>query len=160
MKKNRENIFSRKGIKRGEIFLGVLVFLALLFQPCLAVLSPNYTAMTQAGRPLDSPGVTIHSETLAYGDFLFLNDTTWTPGSVGETIVNWKWNLTNLSDLTDSVVKNERNVSFGPFFKDGRGCCLTNILKNFGKYFFQSTSLENNLRSFFPLMIMHQIILK
>lgn len=41
-----------------------------------------------------------------------------------------------------------------------RGCCLTNILKNFGKYFFQSTSLENNLRSFFPLMIMHQIILK
>lgn len=124
MKKNRENIFSRKGIKRGEIFLGVLVFLALLFQPCLAVLSPNYTAMTQAGRPLDSPGVTIHSDTLAYGDFLFLNDTTWTPGSVGETIVNWKWNLTNLSDPTDSIVINERNVSFGPFIEDGNSYLL------------------------------------
>jgi len=119
MKKNRENIFSRKGIKRGEIFLGVLVVLALLFQPCLAVLSPNYTAMTQAGRPLDSPGLSGISDILAYGDYVFLNDTTWTPGSVGETIVGWEWNLSNTSDPTDYVIMNEQNPIFGPFIQDG-----------------------------------------
>jgi PKD repeat protein len=124
MKRIKEMFLSRKETKRAEIILGVLLTLALLLQPCLAVLTPNYIAMTQVGRPLDSPGVCGLGDTLAYGDFLFLNDTTWTPGSVGETIASWKWNLTNLSDPTDSVVKNERNVSFGPFIKDGNSYLL------------------------------------
>ena len=60
-----------------------------------------------------------------------------------------------------NLASNEENRGLlNEYKKEFRGCCLTNILKNFGKYFFQSTSLENNLRSFFPLMIMHQIILK
>lgn len=119
MKRLKERLFSRKGMKKAELFLGVLIVLAFLLQPCVAVLTPNYIANNQAGKPLNSPGVNGHGNTLAYGDFLYLNDTTWTPGSVGETIVSWKWNLTNHSNPADSVVINDRNASFGPFVKGG-----------------------------------------
>lgn len=69
--------------------------------------------------------------------------------------------LVSSGDLSDPAITSFADFGFsGVLAKPYRGCCLTNILKNFGKYFFQSTSLENNLRSFFPLMIMHQIILK
>ncbi|HOJ97336.1 MAG TPA: hypothetical protein PK024_10940, partial [Methanospirillum sp.] len=119
MKRKKENLYSQKGIKKAEIFLGVLLVLALLLQPCLAVLSPNYTAKNQAGRPLNSPGVSSFGTTLAYEDFLFLNDTTWVPESYGETILDWRWSLTNLSNFTDFTINNDQNATFGPFVADG-----------------------------------------
>lgn len=124
MKRIKERFLSRKGTKRTEIFLGVLITLAPLLQPCLAVLTPNYIAMNQADKRLNNPGVSGFGNTLAYGDFLFVNDTTWSPGSTGETITSWKWNLSNLSDPSDFVLKSDRNASFGPFVKDSSSYLL------------------------------------
>ena len=113
-------------MKRAEIFFGVLLILALLLQPCLAVLTPNYLAKNQAGKPLDSPGFNKYGKTLAYGDYLLLNDKTWTPGSEGETIDSWTWTLTNLSNLADYVEKTDPNASFGPF-TNNRNSYLLNL---------------------------------
>jgi PKD repeat protein len=71
---------------------------------------------------LNSPGVNGHGNTLAYGDFLYLNDTTWTPGSVGEGINKWKWTLTPSDPVYPPIIiekvygiDSDQNASFGPF---------------------------------------------
>lgn len=122
MKRIKEKFISRKGMKRAEIFFGVLLILALLLQPCLAVLTPNYLAKNQAGKPLDSPGFNKYGKTLAYGDYLLLNDKTWTPGSVGEGINKWKWTLTPSDPVYPPIIiekvygiDSDQNASFGPF---------------------------------------------
>lgn len=113
---NEKFFFKRYSLKRLVL---PLIFLLFVFhiQPGTAELYPSFYAMNQANMTLvDSDNYS--RDNLAYGDFLYLFDTT--TASAGDSVNTRHWNITvtdptAYAGLRDSIIP---NPVFGPFLNE------------------------------------------
>ena len=106
-------LFGRRPIQ-GFSLLIVLIFLVLVIQPSAAVLTPSFYGINQANMTLVADSYA--DGYLAYGDYLFLYDTT-TVGA-GDSITDWHWNITTAPDPLAYAGQRDQyiqNPVFGPF---------------------------------------------
>jgi PKD repeat protein len=105
MKSNNGGVFSRIGKKQLNMGTVILLMLLLGAGSCSAAVSPFFTGMNQANMSLDD------SDSIAFGDFLFLSDNSSIPA--GEEVLERNWTV-NGTDYYQNI-KNVTHPVFGPF---------------------------------------------
>lgn len=107
-----------KRLPPGILFLVGFLCLVLAIQPGAAALTPSFYGMNQADRLLVNDISLGLSENMAYGDYLFLFDTT--TADAGDSIDSWLWEITTPDPLAYSGpwTSTKKNATFGPFMNE------------------------------------------
>ena len=109
-------LFKSQILKKGVIVV-LLLSLSVLVQPGTSALYPSFYAMNQANMTLVVSD-NFSQDNIAYGDFLYLYDTT--TASAGDSINTKHWNITLSSSNAYSGPRDsyDSNPIFGPFFNE------------------------------------------